>query len=106
MHLGHSCSHTRGTAQEGTVPVLLATGMATPFQTLLDWRAFSVRITPDQLPHWIGFNLYDPFKWSAKKTDEEKARGLLVELNNGRLAMIGIAGMVGQELNTNDMLWH
>lgn len=54
MHLGHSSSHTRGTAQEGTVPVLLATGMAKPFQTLLDWRAFSIDVdteTGDGRPH-------------------------------------------------------
>jgi len=52
--------------------------------------------TPDQLPHWIGFNLYDPFKWSANKTPEEKARGLLVELNNGRLAQIGLIAFLSE----------
>mmetsp|Transcript_39353 Transcript_39353/g.103825 ORF Transcript_39353/g.103825 Transcript_39353/m.103825 type:complete len:254 (+) Transcript_39353:36-797(+) len=52
--------------------------------------------TPDQLPHWIGLNLYDPFKYSAKKTQEEKARGLLVELNNGRLAQIGLIAFLSE----------
>merc|ERR1712216_566195 len=40
------------------------------------------------------FDLYDPFGFSAKKTPEQKARGLLVEINNGRLAMLGIMGFV------------
>jgi hypothetical protein len=52
--------------------------------------------TPDKLPHWIGFNLYDPLKLSANKTPEQKERGLLVELNNGRLAMIGLFGFLAE----------
>jgi len=52
--------------------------------------------TPDDLPHWAGFNLYDPLKFSAKATAEEKERGLLVELNNGRLAMIGLMGFLSE----------
>lgn len=30
-------------------------------------------------------NLYDPFGFSSQRTPEEKARGLLCEINNGRL---------------------
>ena len=52
--------------------------------------------TPDQLPHWIGFNLYDPFKWSENMSAEEKSRRLLVEVNNGRLAMIGLMGFLSE----------
>ncbi|OEU10103.1 chlorophyll a/b-binding protein [Fragilariopsis cylindrus CCMP1102] len=37
--------------------------------------------------------LYDPFNLSAGKTEETLARGRDVEIKNGRLAMIGIAGL-------------
>jgi len=37
--------------------------------------------------------LYDPFGLSTRKTEEELARGRDVEIKNGRLAMIGIAGV-------------
>merc|ERR1719436_1925824 len=50
--------------------------------------------TFDQLPHPVPFNLFDPFKLSAKQTPEQKASGLLKEINNGRLAMIGLSGLV------------
>jgi len=37
--------------------------------------------------------LYDPFGLSSKKSEEAKARGRDVEIKNGRLAMIGVAGL-------------
>ena len=40
--------------------------------------------------------LYDPFGLSSKKSEEAKARGRDVEIKNGRLAMIGIAGLYFQ----------
>jgi len=39
-------------------------------------------------------DLYDPFGFSKGRTEEQKAKGLLVEINNGRLAMLGIMGFV------------
>lgn len=37
--------------------------------------------------------LYDPFNLSGGKTEAQLARGRDVEIKNGRLAMVGIAGM-------------
>ena len=37
--------------------------------------------------------LYDPFNFSKGKTAEQLARGRDVEIKNGRLAMIGVAGL-------------
>jgi len=52
--------------------------------------------TPDQLPHWIGLNLWDPFKFTKDMTPEKKEQALLVELNNGRLAQIGIFAFLSE----------
>ena len=41
-------------------------------------------------------SLYDPFGIAAKDSDEKKAKGLLAEINNGRLAMIGIMGFMAE----------
>lgn len=37
--------------------------------------------------------LYDPFGLSVKRSEEELAKGRLREIKNGRLAMIGVAGL-------------
>ena len=44
------------------------------------------------VPHPVPFDLYDPFGFSKNATPEKKAKGLVTEINNGRLAMIGIMG--------------
>lgn len=51
----------------------------------------------DGIPHPVPFNLFDPFKFSKNKTDAQKERGLIVELNNGRLAQIGILGFLCEQ---------
>ena len=44
----------------------------------------------------VPLNLYDPFGFSAKASPEKKAKGLLTEINNGRLAMLGIFGFMAE----------
>jgi len=46
--------------------------------------------------HPVPFNLYDPLGFSDNAPAEKKARGLNMEVNNGRLAMIGIMGFVAE----------
>ena len=42
--------------------------------------------TPDQLPHWIGLNLWDPFKFTKDMTPAKKEQALLVV--RARAAMV------------------
>jgi hypothetical protein len=42
-------------------------------------------------------NLYDPLNFSKNRSPEAKAKGLLAEINNGRLAMIGIIGFLAEQ---------
>jgi len=39
--------------------------------------------------HFV-YDLYDPFGFNKKMTDEQRERRLVMEINNGRLAMLGI----------------
>merc|ERR1719226_52039 len=43
-----------------------------------------------EMPHPIPFDLYDPFGLNKKMSAERKEKALLAEVNNGRLAMLGI----------------
>jgi len=51
----------------------------------------------DGIPHPVPFNLFDPFGLSKNKSEESKAKGLLAEINNGRLAMLGIFGFLCEQ---------
>eukprot|EP00523_Entomoneis_sp_CCMP467_P006337 CAMPEP_0168732644 /NCGR_PEP_ID=MMETSP0724-20121128/7875_1 /TAXON_ID=265536 /ORGANISM="Amphiprora sp., Strain CCMP467" /LENGTH=251 /DNA_ID=CAMNT_0008779665 /DNA_START=53 /DNA_END=808 /DNA_ORIENTATION=+ len=54
--------------------------------------------TFDDIPHPMPFNsLYDPFKLSKNKSEDSKAKGLKAEINNGRLAMLGIFGFLCEQ---------
>jgi len=46
--------------------------------------------------HPVPLNLYDPFGFSGRASPEKKAKGLIMEVNNGRLAMIGIMGFLAE----------
>jgi len=50
--------------------------------------------TFDAIPHPVPFNLYDPFNFHTKMTDEQKEKRLRAEINNGRLAQLGIFGFL------------
>merc|ERR1712196_334616 len=47
-----------------------------------------------KFPHPVPLDLWDPFGFTAKMTPERKEKALLAEVNNGRLAMIGIFGLI------------
>merc|ERR1719152_14857 len=47
-------------------------------------------------PHPVPLDLFDPFGLSKNATPEKKEKGLLAEINNGRLAMIGIMGFLAE----------
>ena len=49
------------------------------------------------IPHPVPFNYYDPFGFSKNKSAEAKERGLIAEINNGRLAQLGIFGFLCEQ---------
>jgi len=46
------------------------------------------------IPHPVPLELFDPFGLQSKMTPEQKEKSLQAELNNGRLAQIGIFGLI------------
>jgi hypothetical protein len=46
--------------------------------------------------HFV-LDLFDPFGFSKNKSEEVKAKGLVAEINNGRLAQLGIFGFLSAD---------
>lgn len=55
------------------------------------------------IPHPVPFNLYDPFGLSKKLSADTKESKLVSELNNGRLAMLGIIGFLSEQKITGSV---
>merc|ERR1712113_1208776 len=48
------------------------------------------------MPHPVPFDLFDPFGLQKNMSPEKKATSLVAEINNGRLAMLGIMAFVAE----------
>ena len=48
------------------------------------------------IPHPIPLDFWDPLGFTKKMSDEKKAASLRAEVNNGRLAMLGIMAFLAE----------
>ena len=87
--------------QAGKLQIIAFVGMLESYGEILDPHYTNGGL-PGYYPPIKGkrpelvFNLFDPFGFFENDSPEKKARGRLAEINNGRLAMLGIGSLVSE----------
>jgi len=85
----------------GKLQILVIVGMLESYGEILDPH-YTKGGLPGYYPPIKGkrpeliFNLYDPFGFFEQDSVEKKARGRLAEVNNGRLAMLGLFSLISE----------
>merc|ERR1719247_1491935 len=95
---GQGGHYMRG-GKPGYFPPL--TLQSTPWKKVEDRGVSGMTLLEDSdgqtfIPHPVPLNLYDPFGINTNKSDEWKANKLKIEINNGRLAMLGLMSLLSE----------
>ena len=86
-------------------PLVLFIGIAETYRVAVGWAPPREGYNTLQADYNMGDLGYDPL--NIRPTDAGELKEMQTkELNNGRLAMIGIAGMIVQEFNNQEIFEH